>query len=83
MYYIICIKKNYRAVFIKVFYCNYSGIMKLTKSLFVEFVTAPHVAWWHVHDKNVYEKIMEKLYGEMDGLAVGRAAEEQVCRLFA
>lgn len=55
--------------------------MKLTKSLFVEFVTDPHVAWWHCHDKSVYEKIMEKMYGDMDGLAVGKAAEEQVCKL--
>lgn len=54
---------------------------KLTKSLFVEFVTDPHVARWHCHDKNVYDQIMEKLYGEMDGLAVGKAVEEQVCHL--
>ncbi|MBP6911449.1 hypothetical protein KBC03_07825 [Patescibacteria group bacterium] len=52
---------------------------KLTKSLFVEFTTNPHIAWWHLHDpKGVYEKINEKLYGEMDGLAVGKAAEDQV-----
>jgi|GEM_PF-3325360 len=56
---------------------------KLTKSLFVEFVTNPHIARRHCHDKNgVYQKIQEKLYGDMDGIAVGRAVEDQVCSLF-
>lgn len=56
--------------------------MRLTKSLFVEFVSDPHVAWWNMHDKKgVYQKIQEKLYGDMDGLAVGKAVEDQVCRL--
>lgn len=51
---------------------------KLTKSLFVEFTTNPHIARRHLHDKEVYEKINEKLYGDMDGLAVGKAVEDQV-----
>lgn len=57
--------------------------MRLTKSLFVEFVSDPHIAWWNVHDKQgVYQEIQKKLYGDMDGLAVGKAVEDQVCRLF-
>lgn len=56
--------------------------MRLTKSLFVEFTTDPHVAWWHIHDKDgVYKQIMDKMYGDMDGLAVGKAVEDQVCLL--
>lgn len=54
---------------------------KLTKSLFVEFTTSPHVAWRHLHDKEVYTKINESLYGDMDGMAVGNAVEQQVCEL--
>lgn len=56
--------------------------MRLTKSLFVEFTTDPHIAWWNLHDKKgVYQKIQEKLYGDMDGLAVGKAVEDQVLSL--
>lgn len=51
---------------------------RLTKSLFVEFVTNPHVARRHVHNKQVYTQILEILYGSMDGLAVWKAVEDQV-----
>lgn len=57
--------------------------MRLTKSLFVEYTTNPHLARWHVHDKNgVYAKILDKMYGDMDGLAIGNAVEERALALF-
>ena len=56
---------------------------RLTKSLFVEFTTNPHIARRHIHNKDLYLQILDGLYGSMDGLAVGKAVEQQVLQLFA
>jgi hypothetical protein len=56
--------------------------MKLTKSLFVEFVNSPKLAWFHVNDKATYERIQEAAYGTMDGVAIGQSVEDMVMALY-
>lgn len=57
--------------------------MFYTKSLFVEFCESPHIARWHLHDKRgVYQQIIDEKYGEMDGRAIGKAAEHAVLQQF-
>lgn len=57
--------------------------MRLTKSLFVEYTTNPHTARRHIHDKDgVYAQILKKMYGDMDGMAIGQAVEDQALALF-
>lgn len=57
--------------------------MFITKSLLVEFITCPKLAWRHMHDKKTYKAINEDMYGAMDGLAVGQATEDMVLQLYA
>lgn len=52
--------------------------MKITKSLFVSFVSNPKIAWWYIHDKETHKRIMEALYAGVDGVAVGQAVEDVV-----
>ncbi len=52
--------------------------MFYSKSLFVEFMTSPKLAWWHVNDKTIYQEINEASYGSMDGAVIGQVVEDQV-----
>jgi len=52
--------------------------MHITKTLFTEFTTTPKLAWFHVHDKEIYNQILEAEYGAMDGAQIGQSIEDQV-----
>lgn len=49
--------------------------MKLTKSLFVEFINSPKLARWHANDQTIYQVIQDSTHGAMDGAAIGQAVE--------
>lgn len=56
--------------------------MYITKSLFVNFSTSPHLAWRSLHDKKwVYAQILEAKYWAMDGLAIWEEVEQAVLKL--
>lgn len=55
--------------------------MHITKTLFTEFTTTPKLAWFHVHDKEVYNQILEAEYGGMDWAEIGQSIEDQVKEL--
>lgn len=67
--------RNYRTEF---FTTQEKEIMHITKTLFTEFTTTPKLAWFHVHDKETYNQILEAEYGAMDGAQIGQSIEDQV-----
>lgn len=55
----------------------------ITKSLFVEFMTQPKLARWHVHDKKwVYKDIMTDKYGTMDGKLIWDTVEDLILQTY-
>jgi len=55
--------------------------MHITKSLFVNFTTSPHLAWRSLHDKKwVYAQILEAKYWSMDGFAIWEEVEQAVLK---
>lgn len=57
--------------------------MFITKSIFVEYLQSPKLAWYHINDKKTYAKIQEHNYGGMDGAAIGQSVEDMVKKLFS
>ena len=47
--------------------------MHITKTLFTEFTTMSKLAWFHVHDKEIYNQILEAEYDAMDGAQIGQS----------
>ena len=42
--------------------------MRITKSLFVEFLQCPMLMWFHMHEKEKYNLIQEYVYVTMVGI---------------
>ena len=54
----------------------------ITKSLFVNFTSSPHLAWRSLHDKKwVYAQILEAKYWSMDWFAIWEEVEQAVLKL--
>ncbi len=56
--------------------------MHITKSLFKEFTDTPKLAWYHINDKEIYQKIQENMYWSMDWAAIGQSVEDLVKQLY-
>lgn len=56
--------------------------MRITKSLFVEFLQCPKLAWFHMHEKEKYNLIQEHLYGPSNWECSGQEVENCVKKLF-
>lgn len=56
--------------------------MRTTKSLFVEFLQCPKLAWFHMHEKEKYNLIQEHLYGPSNWECSGQEVEDCVKKIF-
>lgn len=52
--------------------------MRITKTLFVEFLQCPKLAWFHMHEKEKYNLIQEHLYGPSNWESSGQEVKNLI-----